>query len=170
MRRKLDADTESDEYKILKVLEERERAMIESLLGQTDHKAIREHKLELACLQEEIEDQKQVIKKTVSQSVMDYAKLNKGDVSIQMFARGVNLQDDFYQMCKHASHPKISEALENNPLMLYFKNTQKEGAVSLAMPVLKRVANKALTLINYRISSGICSAMAEAFKGNSKLL
>ena len=39
-----------------------------------------------------------------------------------MFARGVNLQDQFYEVCKYAENPTITELLRKNPVMLYFKN------------------------------------------------
>ena len=54
--------------------------------------------------------------------MVEYAKMDKSELSMQMFARGVNLQSQFYQVCKYAENPKITEDLSTNPVMLYFKN------------------------------------------------
>lgn len=56
-----------------------------------------------------------------------------------------------------------------NPVMLYYQSCQKEGSVSLPIPVLKRIHNKTLTLINYSLTNGVCSALGKAFQGNPQL-
>lgn len=41
--------------------------------------------------------------------MVEQAKMNRKEPSMQVFARGVNLQDQFYQVCKYAENPKVKE-------------------------------------------------------------
>ena len=42
--------------------------------------------------------------------------------------------------------------------------------MSLPIPVLRRIYNKTLTLINYSLTNGVCSALGTAMQGNPQLL
>ena len=99
---------------------------------------------------------------------MDYARLDGGEQSIQLFARRINLRNEFFQMTKLAETPRVIATFQNNPILHYFNGCVKEQAVIL--PILNRIVAKSLILINYKLTSGVCAALGEAFSGNPKLL
>ena len=113
------------------------------------------------------------MQKKVKQNFIDYAGLNKGDQSVQMFARQINMQNEFNQVCKYAENPIISEDFRENPIMQYYKESWRSQA--LPLPILSRINNKILPLVNYGLSdgptgAGITTGLANAMQGNPQLL
>lgn len=103
-----------------------------------------------------------------TRQALNYAKINRTDQSVQMYARQVNLQHEFFQICKFADDPRIQRDLETNPVMQYFQTCRQNNALSL--PILNRISGKVFPLLNYRISESICASLKEAFKSNKNLL
>lgn len=108
------------------------------------------------------------LKAKQKENAMDYARLDGGEQAVQLFARKINLQNEFFQMAKLAETPRVMSTFQNNPILHYFNGCVKEQAVIL--PILNRIVAKGLILINYKLNMGVCSAIGEAFSGNPKLL
>ena len=130
-------------------------------------------RLKLEEIAEEVAELEVIMQNKVKSNVMDYAGLNKADHSVQLFARKINMQNEFNQVCKYAENPIISEDFSSNPVMRYYKESQRSNA--LPLPVLSRITNKILPLVNYGLSDGpagkgICTGLAQAMEGNPKLL
>lgn len=95
-------------------------------------------------------------------------QLDKDHNSVQVFARNVNLQNEFNTICKFAFNPKVEDDFQENPMLHYFVKSEKEKVVSL--PVLGKIKNKVLPLIGYKMNEGLCSSIARAFSVNKFMI
>ena len=143
---------------------------------------------ELMALKKHMTDLHDAIKQQRESNVMDYVKLDKGEHSLQLYARRINLGSEFYDMAKHfQGSASGASTFENNPVRHYCDtigtNNQRamarciegKGAmhnqdISLMMPVLNRIVAKGLTLLHYQLTTGVCAALGSAFVGNPRLL
>ena len=71
-------------------------------------------------------------------------------------------------MCKYAENPKVQEDFGNNPIMNYYYQTKKE--MDVILPILSKIYNKTLPLVNYQIGDGVCGGLGHACKANPKLI
>ena len=98
---------------------------------------------------------------------MDPANIDKSNESIQKFAIKINMQSEFFNVCKFARSPKIEEDIGKNPALMYFEHSK---SLSNPTAILNRIHNRILPIQGYKLSEGQCRGLAASFKGNPKLI
>ena len=53
-------------------------------------------------------------------------------------------------------------------MLQYFEKSQKDAF--LPLPILSKINNKMLPLVNYRVTDGQCVGLGDAMNGNPRLL
>lgn len=92
------------------------------LLAVQDSKKLAPIRNELKIVMHQIAELTDSLKHKATANFTDIANVNKNEASLQQFARGVNMPNQFYEVLKNATQPKITEDLRENPVMLYYNN------------------------------------------------
>ena len=77
----------------------------------------------------------------ITKKPLDQSNIDKSNESIQKFAIKINMQNEFFNVCKYARSPKIEQDIGTNPALMYFEHSKSK---SNPTTILNRIHNKIL--------------------------
>ena len=90
------------------------------------------------------------------------------DPSMKQFAKHVQEQKNFHEICKHATSPKSEDCLANDPQYQFYKVCDKMSVP--AINIFNKLDNQALHLVGYNLNETVCSAFVESCKITPKCI